>query len=162
MSWIERFGADDSDWLKTDTMCEVGFWYRMPVAGILEVWAWFQDINTDYTGFLNDESGCSDADVHQLSRLYLWTNASTERYSTMVDYHRGEHEGSWGNTLTSPGTVIAKHFFSQKTYAAGEWVYAAIGVRDYNYFWVDDMSCRSRMYSKWFVKQTAVRSTGAP
>ncbi len=162
MSWIQLYGADDSDWLKTDAMCEVGVWFRMPAAGILEVWVWFQDINTDYSGFLSDESGCSDADVHQLSRLYLWTGGSTERYVTMVDYTRGESEGSWGNSLTAPGAVVARQFFSQKAYAADEWVYAAIGARDFNYFWVDDMSCRSRMYSQYFVKQLAIRSTGAP
>ena len=31
-----------------------------------------------------------------------------------------------------------------------------------NYFWVDDMTCRSRMTSQFFLKQVAVRSTGAP
>jgi hypothetical protein len=162
MSWIQLYGAGDSDWLKTDAMCEVGFWFMMPAAGILEVWAWFQDINSDYSGFLYDESGCSDADVHQLSRLYLWTGGSTERYVTTVDYTRGESEGTWSDSLTAPGAIIARQFFSQKAYAAGEWVYAAIGVRDYDYFWVDDMSCRSRMYSQYFVKQVALRSTGAP
>jgi hypothetical protein len=123
----------------------------------------FQDINTDYTGFLYDESGCSDADVHQLSRLYLWTGGSSERYVTVAKVKRGEDdEGSWAQYFTTPGTVIARHFFSQKAYAAGEWVYGAIGVKDFNCFWVDDMTCRSRMVSQWFVKQIAVRSTGAP
>ena len=162
-SWIELNGADDSDYLKTDTMCEVGFWFKMPAAGLLEVWAYYQDINTDYTGYLHDESGCSDANVLQLSRLYLWTGGSTERYHTEVEVKRGEDdEGEWAKYLTAPGTVIARNFVSQRAYAAGEWVYGAIGVRDYNYFWVDDMSCRSRMVSQWFVKQVAVRSTGAP
>lgn len=135
----------------------------MPAAGLLDVWAWYQDINTDYTGFLYDESGCSDADVHQLSRLYLWTGGATERYVTVVDDKRGEDdEGERANYFKAPGTVTAWHFYSPKAYAAGEWVYGAIGVRDYNYFWVNDMTCRSRMVSQWFVKQIAVRSTGAP
>lgn len=162
-SWIELFGAGDSDWSKADAMCEVGFWFRMPAAGILEVWAWFQDINTDYSVYLEDESGCSDAYVHQLSRLYLWTAGSTERYLTVLDKKRGEEdEGSWSDSLTKPGAIQAKLFHSQKTYAAGEWVYGAVGVRDFNLFQVDDMSCRSRMYSQYFLKQLAVRSTGAP
>jgi hypothetical protein len=162
-SWIQLYGADDSDTLNTDAMCEVGFWFQMPAAGMLEVWAYFQDINSDYNGFLYDESGCSDADVLQLSRLYLWTGGSTERYVPVVEVKRGEDdEGPWAENFTTPGTVIARHFFSQKAYAAGEWVYGAIGVKDFNYFWVDDMTCRSRIVSQWFVKQIAVRSTGAP
>ena len=156
-------GADDSDYLKTDTMCEVGFWFQMPAAGLLEVWGYYQDINTDYTGYLHDESGCSDANVHQLSRPYLWTGGSTERYVTAAEVKRGEDDdGEWADYLTAPGKVTAWLFHSQRAYAAGEWVYGAIGVRDYNYFWVDDMSCRSRMVSQYFVKQIAVRSTGAP
>ena len=77
-----------------------GLLFQMPAAGLLEVWAYYQDINTDYTGFLYDESGCSDADVHQLSRLYLWTGGSTERYANAVEVRRGEDdEGEWGSYL---------------------------------------------------------------
>ena len=160
---MDLFGADDSDWSKVDIMAEVGFWFRMPAAGLVEVWIRYQDINTDYTGQLWDESGCSDADIQQLSRAYLWTSGSTERYSTIVDYRRGESEGSWAvGGPTSPGQILSKHLFSHKSYAAGEWVYVAAGARDLNYLWVDDMSCRSIMTSNWFVNHVVVRSTGAP
>jgi len=161
-SRIGLFGASDRDQSWTDAMCEVGFWFRMPAAGMIEVWAWFQDINTDYFGFLEDEAGCSDAYVRQLSRMYLWTGGSSERYVTVLDYPRGEEEGSWVKPLTKTGEVSNKQFFSQKSYAGGEWIYVALGVRDVNFFEVDDMSCSSQMYSHWFVKQVAVRSTGAP
>lgn len=156
-------GADNSDWSKIDIMSEVGFWFRMPAAGLVEVWIRYQDINTDYTGQLWDESGCSDADIRQLSRVYLWTKGSTERYSTTVDYRRGESEGSWAvGGPTYPGQILSKHLFSNKSYTANEWVYVAAGVRDMNYFWLDDMTCRSTMTSKWFVNHVAIRSTGAP
>lgn len=156
-------GADDSDWSTIDIMGEVGFWFQMPAAGLVEAWIRYQDINTDYTGQLWDESGCSDADVQQLSRVYLWTLGSTERYSTTVDYRRGESEGSWAvGGPTGPGAILSRQFFSNRSYAAGEWVYVAAGVRDLNYFWVDDMSCRSIMLSRWFVNHVVVRSTGAP
>lgn len=160
---MDLFGADDSDWSRIDIMSEVGFWFRMPAAGLVEVWIRYQDINTDYTGQLWDESGCSDADIQQLSRAYLWTSGSTERYSTIVDYRRGEREGSWAvGGPTVPGSILSKHIFSNKSYAVGEWVWVAAGVRDMNYFWVDDMSCRSTMTSRWFVNHVVIRSTGAP
>lgn len=160
---MKLFGADDSDWSKTDIMAEVVFWFRMPAAGLVEVWFSFQDIDTDYTGKLWDESGCSDADVQQLSRAYLYTGGSSERYSTVIDYRRGESSGSWARGgPTVPGAPLTLHLVSHRAYAANEWVYVAAGVRDLNYFWVDDMSCRSTMTSKWFVKHVAVRSTGAP
>lgn len=160
---MQLFGVDDSDWSRVDIMSEVGIWFHMPAAGLVEVWTRYQDINTDYTGQLWDESGCSDADVQQFSRAYLWTIGSTERYSTIIDYHRGESEGTWAKGgPTSPGQTYSKHLFSNKSYAAGEWVYLAVGVRDMNYFWVDDMSCRSIMTSRWFVSHVVVRSTGAP
>jgi len=159
----ELYGADDSDWSRIDIMSEVGFWFRMPAAGLVEAWIRYQDVNTDYTGQLGDESGCSDADIQQLSRVYLWTSGSTERYSTVVDYHRGEREGSWAvGGATGPGATLSRQFFSNRTYAAGEWVYVAAGARDLNYFWVDDMWCRSVMQTRWFVNHVVVRSTGAP
>jgi hypothetical protein len=156
-------GADDSDWSQIDIMGEVGFWFQMPAAGLVEVWIRYQDINTDYTGNLQDESGCSDANLQQLSRAYLWTAGSTERYSTIVDYRRGESEGSWAvGGPSMPGDIISKHLFSNQSYATNEWVYVSVGIRDMNYFWVDDMSCRSDMMSRWFVNHVAIRSTGAP
>ncbi|HUU19437.1 MAG TPA: hypothetical protein VMW72_19970 [Sedimentisphaerales bacterium] len=160
---MELFGADNSDWSRIDIMSEVGFWFRMPAAGLVEVWIRYQDINTDYTGQLWDESDCSDADIQQLSRAYLWTLGSTERYSTIVDYRRGESKGSWAvGGPTYPGQILSKHLFSNKSYATNDWVWVAAGVRDMNYFWVDDMSCRSTMTSRWFVKHVVIRSTGAP
>ena len=160
---MDLFGADDSDWSRIEIMSEVGFWFRMPAAGLVEVWIYYQDINTDYTGQLWDESGCSDADIRQLARAYLWTLGSTERYSTIVDYRRGESEGSWSRGgPTIPGSTLYKHLFSNRSYAADEWVWVAAGVQDMNYFWVDDMSCRSTMTSRWFVNHVAIRSTGAP
>jgi hypothetical protein len=39
---------------------------------------------------------------------------------------------------------------------------SGLGVRDMNYFWVNDMSCRSTMTSSWFVNHVVIRSTGAP
>lgn len=159
-STMQLYGADDSDYSRTDTMAEVGFWYQMPAAGLIEAWVFLQDIQTDYAGSLYDESGCSNADIEQLNRVYIWTSGSVERYSTLVDYRRGESEGHWSVLATNPGTVIARQLFSQKSYAAGEWVLVTAGVRDFNYFWVDDMSCTSQMVSRFFVKNVAIRSTG--
>jgi hypothetical protein len=157
------YGADDSDWSKTDIMAEVGFWFRMPAAGLVEVWIRYRDIDTDYTGRLWDESGCSDANVRQLSRAYLWTSGSSERYSTVIDYRRGESSGSWARGgPTAPGAILSRHLFSHRSYATNEWVDVRAGVRDMNYFWVDDMGCRSTMTSKWHVDHVAIRSTGAP
>ncbi len=160
-SAMDLFGADDSDWSTIGLMGEVGFWFQMPAAGAVEAWIYLLDINADYSGQLRDESGCSDAAVEQLSRAYIWTSGSVERYSTLIDYRRGESEGSWAISLT-PGKTISRNLLSQKAYAGGEWVYVTAGVRDLNYFWVDDMSCQSRITSQWSVKYVAVRSTGAP
>ncbi len=162
-SRMDLFGADDSDFSRIDAMAEVGFWFRMPAAGLVEMWVWYQDTNTDYSGHLWDESGCSDANVQQLSRGYLWTSGSTERYSNLYDFRRGESEGGWARGGPAmPGQILTRHFVSHTVYPAGRWVWVAAGIRDMNYFWVDDMSCRSIMRSHYFVHHVAVRSTGAP
>ncbi len=157
-------GADDSDTTYTNGYSEVQFWFRMPAAGLVEVWVYLQAIDTPYGGCLEDEWGFSDADIQQRSRPYLWILSpfGSPRYNTLLDYRRGEDEGCWSGSITGAGNFRYAHLFSLDSYAAGQWVLCGVGVHDYNYFWVNDMSCHTNMTSRWFVKNVAVRSTGAP
>ena len=138
----------------------------MPATGLIEVWGYFQAIQDEFSGCLSDEWGVSDAGIQQLSRPYLRTISPSEawRYGVFLDYRRGENEGCWSGKINNaqPGEFRYPYLFSMQSYAAGQWVYLAIGVHDFNYFWVNDMSCSANLTSRWFVKNIAVRSTGAP
>ncbi|NYT01591.1 MAG: hypothetical protein GKC10_02385 [Methanosarcinales archaeon] len=165
-SSLDLSGADDSDYTWTNGFAEVRFWFRMPAAGMVEAWGYFQDIQAEFSGCLSDEWGFSDASIQQLSRPYLRVLYPSQswRYGVFLDYRRGESEGCWSDRINgaNPGDFRYPHLFSMESFPAGQWVYVAIGNHDYNYFWVNDMSCHTRMTSRWFVKNAAVRSTGAP
>lgn len=157
-------GADDSDTTYTDAYSELQFWFQMPAAGLVEVWLYLQAIDTPYGGCLSDEWGLSDANIQELSRPYLWVLSplGTPRYGTLLDYRRGEDEGCWSGTIATAGAYRYAHLFSLDSYAAGQWVLCGVGIHDYSYFWVNDMTCHTNMTSRWFLKNVAVRSTGAP
>ncbi len=163
-SCMDIHGADDSDYTYTNAYSELRFWFKMPAAGMVEVWLYLQSVNTPYGGCLSDEWGWSDAYIQQRSRPYLWIICpySGRRFCTLLNYRRGEYEGCWAGTIAAAGYYRYAHLFSLDTYAAGQWVFCGVGIHDYNYFWVNDMSCNTHMTSRWFLRYVAVRSTGAP
>ncbi|OEU84159.1 MAG: hypothetical protein BA873_11300 [Desulfobulbaceae bacterium C00003063] len=164
-SYNRVVGADDSDNGWTTAMSEVWVWFSMPAAGLVEVVAVLQDTDTNLNGRLRDESGCSDGNVRQLDRAYLWTSGGTERYQLIRDHSVRSDGGdrSWNIPLTSPGDFIYPHIFSSESYTQGQSVLVAIGVQDDTSFRVNDMSVDpSRVTSRYFVKDIYVRSTGAP
>jgi hypothetical protein len=160
-------GADDSDYSYTNARSEIWVTYRMPAAGLIEAWLDLQPIDNRFSGCLEDEFGFSDANIQQLCRAYMQVASpgwGALRYMALVDYRRGEDEGCWAGNIcgVTPGTHKWVQLFSMDSYAAGQWVTVAIGVHDYNYFWVNDMSCDAAVTNRWFVRRIAMRSTGAP
>lgn len=163
-STMSLYGADNSDFSYTKAWSEIRIWFKMPAAGLIEAWVYLQSIGATYTGGLWDEFGCSDAFAFQESSLYLWAiyPFGVPRYGNLMHYKRGGNEGDWTLPTPKPGDFRYVHFFSQESYAAGQWVLLAIGLFDWNHFWVDDMSLGSTMVSRWMVHHLALRSTGAP
>jgi len=158
------YGADDSDYSRTDALSEIWVWFRMPAAGMVEAWIYLQDIDTPYSGCLEDEWGWSDASIRQQSSAYLevFNPPGARRYGSLLNYTLGECDCCWARNITDPGKFRYAHLYSKESYAAGQWGLMAIGIHDHNYFWVNDMSCDTRMTSRWFVHHLALRSTGAP
>lgn len=159
--------ADDDDYSYTSAQSELWVTFRMPATGMIEGWALLQSVDNRFGGCLEDEWGFSDANIHELSRIYMQVASpgwGAYRYGTLADYSRGEDEGCWSGSIwgVNSGNLKWAQLFSMDTYAAGQWVTVAIGIEDYNSFWVNDMSCDSWMVNRWFVKNIVLRSTGAP
>lgn len=166
-SSMSLHGADDSDYSYTNAQSELWVPYRMPAAGLIEAWAELQSIDNRYGGCLDDEFGFSDASIQQLSRSYMQVASpgwGALRYGTLTDYRRGESDGCWSGSICNvvAGSIKWIQLFSADSYAANQWVTVAVGVHDYNYFWVNDMSCDAAMTNRWFIRRIAMRSTGAP
>ena len=136
-----------------------------PVARAPARWIYMQSIACVYQGYLGEEWGVSDADIQQMLRPYLWIltpSGNYPTYATLLSYRRGDDPGNWYETVAPTGEFRYAHLFSPGAYAGGQWVLCGVGIRNDNYFWVNDMSCNDSISSDWFIQQVAVRSTGAP
>jgi hypothetical protein len=163
-SRVAIYDASDDDYCWTKAMSEVWLWFKTPAAGMIEAWVDLQTIYANYDGWLEDEWGFSDADIRQQSWAYLEiiSPAGKRRENVFLDYRRGEDEGDWNGSPASAGSHRWAHLYSMESYPAGKWVLIAIGVLDFNFVWVNDMSCEAWLTNRYFIPQLILRSTGAP
>ena len=155
------YGADDSDysfiWYRTG----VRFWYKMPAAGILELYLKLQAIYDNYWGDFDNEWGWSDAHCLQLSRPYVRVISPTLgniRYgNTILNYNRYGTSDYWNRNVVGPGNYGWAYSLSDASYPANQWLYIEAGMYDYNYFWSNDVTIESKMNMKWFVPSIYVR-----
>lgn len=156
-------GADDSDFAWARYKTGMRFWYRMPVAGLLEVWLHLQAVNTYYAGYFVDEWGWSDANCDQESHFFLQVIApevSAMRLSTVLDYRRTGTSAHWGNEAVDAGDDRWAHLFSTNAYAAGTWLLVEVGTQEWNHFWSNDVSIGSMVQMQWFMENAYLRSSG--
>jgi hypothetical protein len=156
-------GADDSDWSYMGYRTAMRFWYRLPAAGMAEVWMDLQCIDTPYSGWLSDEWGWSDSACDQESHAYLRImnpGPGAYRWSTILDYRRTGTDANWSGHLAWAGDHRWAHIFSADAYAAGTWLLLEAGTREWNYFWSNDVSIHSAMTMRWFLNRVYVRSSG--
>lgn len=156
--------AGDSDYCWTRAMSEVWLWYKLPAAGMVEAWIDLQTIYANYNGYMEDEWGISDADLRQLSLVYLevFSPPGKRRESVLLDYRRGEDEGAWSAEVSPVGSHRYAHLYSMEAWPGGQWVLMAIGVLDFNYLWVNDETCEAWLTDRYFISKVILRSTGAP
>jgi hypothetical protein len=154
----------DSCW--TEAYSGVFVWFQMPASGSLEAWMYLQASGSPYfSGVLEDEWGWSSAEVEQLSDPFLevvqpGSNRHTN-HGNLLTYVRGDDEGSWWGEIAQPNGFRYVHLNSDKTFVEGEWLCILLGIHDFQYIYADDMTCKSTLWSKWFVRQIALKSTGS-
>ncbi len=160
-TYTRVYGADDWDmsyiWYRTG----VRFWYKMPATGIFELYLRLQAIYDTYWGDLDDEWGWSDATCQQYSRPYVRVLSPTLgniRYgNTIFYYYRHNNNAYWNRNVMGPGNYGWAYTLSDAAYPSNQWIYVEAGILDYNYFWSNDVTVRSKMNMKWFVPSIYIR-----
>jgi hypothetical protein len=156
--------ASDFDYGWGEYNSSVGFWYRMPTAGLVEVWVKGQCAAAHHHLSLYDEWGWSDSWVYQYDYLTLKTSgASTSSLITQQMswfYEDGYTSGYWDRHYLTAGGVYWAHLYSDVSYPAGTWVYVQVGNRTTNSAFANDVSVYSTADFRWFLPQVMVRSTG--
>ncbi len=156
-------GADNSDYAWVRYHTSMRFWYRMPAAGMVEVWMYMQCISSPYSGYLKDEWGWSDSVCDQESHARLRVivpGPSAPRKSAVLDYRRTGTDATWSRSVAYPGQYRWKHIFSMDSYPANTWVLIEIGTEEWNRFWSNDVTIHSGMTMRWFLRNVYVRSSG--
>lgn len=163
-SYINLYGADDSDRSYSNCYSELQFLYRMPRAGLVKAQIYLQAVDVEYSGYLYNEWGWSDASIRQNSRVYLQVAAAggpwgARREADLYNYTRGDNDGSWSRVVAPPGSWRVPTLVSTDGYAAGQYVWVAVGIHDFNYRWVNDYSGWQRMRSHWLVPYVYVTAS---
>lgn len=156
-------GADNSDYSYVRYRTAVRFWYKIPVAGMVNCWVRMQSIDTRHSGWFDDEWGWSDATCDQESKAYLRVinpGPGALRYATILDYRRSGTDASWNGTLLYPGYERWAHVYSSDSYPSNTWLLLEFGTEDWNHFWCNDVSVGSYMTMRWFLKNIYLRSSG--
>ena len=156
--------ASDLDVGSVEYNANVGFWYRMPSTGLVEVWIEGQSAASHHHLSLYDEFGWSDSSVYQRNYLTLQTSdgvADEQKVSQMSWFWRtGYSDGNWDNHYLSDGATYWAHLFSGVSYPSGSWVYIQVGTRTLNNCLANDIEVYSTIHFRWFIRSIWVESTG--
>jgi hypothetical protein len=163
-SYISLNGADDRDYSYSNGYSELQFLYRMPKAGLVKARIYLQAVDVEYSGYLNNEPGWSDASIRQNSKVYLQVAPAggswgVRREADLYNYTRGDNDGSWSRVAASPSSWRTPTLVSTDGYAANQYVYVAVGIHDFNYRWVNDYSGWQRMRSHWLIPYVYVTAS---
>jgi hypothetical protein len=154
-------GAEDEK-VWAEIQSELWAWFHIPTTGLVEAWIFLQAADTPWSGFLVDEGWFTDANITQRSQAFLQVLnlQGGTHYQTLLDYHRGDDEGSWSGEVAAPGSFVYVHLFSAEVHQAGSQLLLSFGLEDYTLLDLDDSWVNCRQTSRWFVHHVALRSTG--
>lgn len=139
---------------------QLGFWYRMPQTGILEVYVQLQPTEAQHYCSLYDEWGWSGSSVFQYNYVTLQVNNGAPRYSQSSHWwESGYTDGYWNNRylVIDPPTSYWHHLYSMESYAKDAWVFVKIGSLSTNSTYANDVSTYSEIDFRWFAKTVQLR-----
>ena len=84
INYLKDSSAGDSDWARVDYYTQLALWYKMPSAGILEVWVEGQPTECQHYCSLYDEWGWSNSSVYQYNYITLQVNNGSKRLSKKI------------------------------------------------------------------------------
>lgn len=166
-SAITTYDASDIDIGIYDITTSVGFWYKTPAVGLIEVWIKAQCANARHWCWLDDEWGVSDSTVRQKNYLTLrvWDDSAATwgGFSRVLMSHffeEGQTDGTWNIQWLTNGGTYWGHLFSDLSYPKNKWVWISAGTRNWNYVYTNDVEVESSFDTRWFIAQVLVDSTG--
>ena len=160
-------GATDWDWGNVEKRSVIGFWFQVDRAGLIELWVEAQVAFNRHQFDARDEWGWSEWSMRQENFIWMKVRSAQgdgqdgrQLTSTMLgnwflDVHWDESwlkqkESRWG------------HYVSDRSYAAGDWVWVEVGMSNASRAFANDFETDSKMEFRYFIKGVHVHSTGSP
>jgi hypothetical protein len=160
IDYLKDSSAGDFDYGYVSYDSQVSMWYKMPSAGILEVYVEAEPTFNLHYCSLYDEWGWSDSSVYQQNYITLQVNGGTIRTSwSSYWYEHGYTDGHWSNSYLQNGIPYWFHLYSTGAYAKDAWVLVKIGTRNWNDCFANDVSTYSEVDFRWFLKRVFIRVT---
>jgi hypothetical protein len=160
-NYLRDRSASDFDYGFVTYDVLVGFWYKMPKAGMLEVYIKAQNSFNEHYCSLSDEWGISDSSNYQYNYLILdivdpdSDIVSSSRMSWW--YETGYNNGHWVNSYLTEGNDYWAHLYSDIPFAKDKWVYVLVGTRTYNYAFANDVKVYAHLLFKWFIEKVYIK-----
>jgi hypothetical protein len=160
-NYLKDSSASDWDDACVDFETSIGMWYKMPSAGIIEVYVEAQPSWNQHYCSLYNEWGWSDSAVYQYHYITLQVGSGSRAHSrASYWWENGYASGHWDNRYLTNGATYWFHLYSTGAYAKGAWVFPSIGVLTHHFCFANDVSVYSEMDFRWFIKRVFLRSTG--
>lgn len=158
VSYLHDSDAGDFDTGNVDFESRVGWWYKMPSAGIIEAWVEMQPSECLHYLSLHNEFGVSDSFSNQYDYATFRVRGGSYRTSSS-SYHwwDGYTSGSWSIYHLTPGSSYWFHFFSAEAYAKDAWVLPEAGTMSRHRTFANDVSVYSKMDFRFFIKRMYLR-----
>lgn len=158
--------TDDFDFALVNVHSEFQFWHLMSATGPIEILAILDPpvSCTNYSGYLLDEWGFSDASVWESSAVYFTTyaNGTADRppQTCSPDWNyifniTAPAEGNWGGIKDQ---MLFANLFSKDSYQSGQYVLCGLGFWDHVYMLLNDMTCWTNVTSQWRIPHIFART----
>lgn len=159
LSMLNVWHPGDHFWCTTGATSIILIYFEMPATGRFSAWSHLECVGSSYSGSLEDEWGWSDADINQTSRYFMMVGSPPDYdYPNfyLLNYHRGEDEGSWSDNMAQPGEFRYCNFISNASYSAGQWVLMTTGINDYQNVVVNDMEPTWEITNSWIIRKLTI------
>jgi len=139
----------------------VTLWYKMPSAGLLEMYIEGQVGNCNHFISLEDEWGGSNAYARQNCFWFMQAIGSQRTGVIRTSASTLVKSGTDAKASMSlqPGLTQWAHLYSDVPFRKDEWVYIRAGIQTHNDCFANDVRVESSIYCKWCLKSIWMRST---
>lgn len=131
-------------------------YFQMPSSGRLNIWSQWQCVESNYSGWVGDDLGWSDATTMQSSKLVMSVGeqlgVEEAHYRLLYDHRHTIDDKSWSDNMAMPGQHITFNLVTDIRYSAGQWILLSACIQDAQDVVLDDVTWRGEIRNGWILR----------